>query len=208
MNFDKGFIFNCLKNDLGKDSGAIKVRDTLQIDLDNEEVSGSMTVNATKKDFDHTICDIVNSEEFSYLVRYGLLNYSCFVKSENEFTLDISAKAPEALEDITIEELVSEELNFFFYDNLLKTRENIGSFGDFQAVVSSLFAISMLPKGKTKTYAFFVTGLELTKDNLMKLKESNDQVPGIDHITFIDCVCEDRDFVTKFFEKSTVIDFK
>lgn len=208
MNFDKSFIYNCLKNDLETDSN-IKVLESLNIDFQKEEVTGVLKIeHLTKKDLGTTICDYLQSQEFNFLVRYGLLSYDVYIKSENDFTLEISADGQTPLEDITIEELISEELNFFFYDNLLKSKDNITSFGDFKSVVDALFGISVLPKGKTKTYSFFVTGLELTKDNMMKMKDNNDQVPGVEHITFIDCVQADKDFLSKYFEKSTVINYK
>lgn len=208
MNFDKSFIYNCLKNDLETNSN-IKVLESLSVDFQREELTGILKVeHLSKENLGTTICDYLKSKEFNFLVRYGLLSYDVNINSENDFSLEISPDGHTPLEDITIEELISEELNFFFYDNLLKSKDNITSFSDFKSVIDALFGISILPKGKAKTYSFFVTGLELTKDNMMKIKENNDQVPGVESITFIDCVQVDKDFLSKYFEKSTVINYK
>lgn len=212
-DFDKNFLFECIKNDLINNnfdtSTNINVIGNIYLDIPNKKVSGEEKIEFSKKDLNSSICDFVNNKKFSILVRYGVLGYKCYIKSDNEFYLYISEYNQEnlMLEDITIQEIFADEFDFFFHDNLLKSKENISSFSDFKSVISSLFAISTLPKGKNKTYSFFVSGLNITKENMMKLKDTNDQVPAVDRITFADCV-GDKDFVKTFFEKSTIIDFK
>ena len=214
-NFDKDFIYECLKNDLERNNifdSKIKIfKDKISIDIENKEISGEVSFDFNKSDIDKSICSLINNNIFDLLIRYGLLKYSCFIKSEEHYVISIFSVEKgegEIIEDISIEDLISEELNFFFYDNLLKVKDNISTFGDFQAVIDALFGISILPKGKNKTYSFIITGLEITKENLMKIKPNNDQVPAIDHITFVDCVTEDKDFISRFFGKSTVINYK
>lgn len=209
MDFDKAFIFKCLKNDLNPTKDKIKVLDSIDIDFEKEEITGTLKVdNLTKKDLKTTICDYLKSKEFDFLVRYGLLSYDCYIKSENNFSLEIGPDKQTLLEDVTIEELISDELNFYFYDTLLKTKDKISSFSDFKSIIDALFSISSLPKGKNKRYSFFVSGLDINKDNMMKLKDRRDPVSGIENITFADCAQVDKDFIGKYFDRSTIISYK
>lgn len=154
--------------------------------------------------------NLYNESSFSFkdFIKYGLLSYTPRVIDENKFEIEIFPlnKGELFLTNDTLMSLIADEINYYFYNNSLTSKDNINTLSEFAFVISNLFAISEIKNHSKNIYSFYAKGLDLSKSNIMKLlSDSNGSIPNVDSITIEDCKIDDRSDIYNMFEKGTKI---
>lgn len=180
------------------------------VDFDNNIIKGTIRIMCDQNNFAETITDMFINENKKIvmdLIKYSMLKYNVTIINDMyEIEIFTYMGNGDILYDCSIADIVQEEFSFYYNDSYLKNKEQYGvsTENDLKMLLSSLFSISNTYKGRNRMYSFNVYKIDISENDIKSII-GNDQIPCVDSINFIDCNIENKEAITKLFQKGTKI---